>query len=124
MYYIVLSSTYYTVLHYIIIQRDLLPLADSSLDQIYHAPSMSNFPEGIVGCMEVDWVLRPGRLYRVAHTNPVVEFIDLDSWHAVSYRIRMPYSVLKIQYGPHGSVQFRHHLQEIYYGLIEVGLSI
>jgi hypothetical protein len=85
---------------------------------------MSDIPKGIVGCMEVGWVLRPGGLYRVAHTNPVVEFIDLDSWHAVGCHIRMPYSVLKIQYGPHGSVQFRHYLQEIFYGLIEVGLSI
>ena len=73
---------------------------------------------------EVARVLRSGGLYRVAHTNPAVEFIETDSWDGEGYRISLPYTVRQVEYGEKGSIQFRHYLSDIFNGLLGVGFSI
>jgi len=104
--------------------RELSSLEDNSFDLVYQAPSMSYIPEVKAVYSEVGRVLKPGGFYRVAHTNPAVEFVDLDSWDGEGYRIRLPYSVKKVEYGEAESIQFRHYLHEIFNGLIEEGFSI
>jgi ubiquinone/menaquinone biosynthesis C-methylase UbiE len=104
--------------------RDLSMLAENSFDLVYQAPSMAYIPEINSVYVGVARVLRPGGDYRVAHTNPAVEFVDLESWDGEGYRISKPYSVKKDADGEIGSVQFRHYLKEIFGGLIDTGFSI
>lgn len=104
--------------------RDLSCLGNDSFDLIYQAPSMAYIPDVRIVYEEVARVLRPGGLYRVAHTNPAVEFVDMSSWDGEGYRISMPYTVQKVEYGEEGSIQFRHYLTDIFNGLLSEGLSI
>jgi hypothetical protein len=74
--------------------------------------------------VEVNRVLRPGGLYRVAHTNPAVEFVEMDSWDGEGYRITFPYAEKQVKYGEEGSIQFRHYLTDIFNGFLSEGFSI
>lgn len=104
--------------------RDLSFFEEASFDLVYQAPSMSYVPavKDVYG--EVARVLKTGGLYRVAHTNPAVEFIETDTWDGEGYRISLPYTVRKVEYGESGSIQFRHYLGEIFNGLLSAGLSV
>lgn len=104
--------------------RDLSHIENDSFDLVYQAPSMSYIPDVRIVYAEVARVLRPGGLYRVAHTNPAVEFIETDSWDREGYRISFPYTVRRVEYGEGDSVQFRHYLGDIFNGLLAVGFSI
>jgi ubiquinone/menaquinone biosynthesis C-methylase UbiE len=104
--------------------RDLSSSADSSFDLVYQAPSMAYIPDVRGVYAEVSRVLRTGGYYRVAHTNPAIEFIEMDSWDGEGYRISVPYAVHQIEYGEEGSIQFRHYLADIFNGLLAEGLSI
>jgi ubiquinone/menaquinone biosynthesis C-methylase UbiE len=104
--------------------RRLSFLADGSFDLVYQAPSMAYIPDVRQVYAQVARVLRVGGSYRVALTNPAVEFVDMDSWDGEGYRITTPYTVRRVDYDEDGSVQFRHYLSDIFNGLIEAGLSI
>ena len=104
--------------------RDLSLIENGSFDLVYQAPSMSYIPAVREVYAEVARVLRSGGLYRVAHTNPAVEFIETDSWDGEGYRISLPYTVSQVEYGEAGSVQFRHYLGDIFNGLLREGFSI
>jgi SAM-dependent methyltransferase len=104
--------------------RDLSVIEKGSFDLIYQAPSMSYIPAVREVYTEVARVLRPGGLYRAAHTNPAAEFIETDSWDGEGYRISLPYTVRQVEYGEDGSVQFRHYLGDIFNGLLGEGFSI
>lgn len=104
--------------------RDLFVIENNSFDLVYQAPSMSYIPSVHEVYAEVGRVLRPGGLYRVAHTNPAVEFIETDSWDGEGYRISLLYTVHQVEYGESGSIQFRHYLSDIFNGLLGEGFSI
>ena len=104
--------------------RDLSLIENGSFDLVYQAPSMSYIPDVRIVYAEVARVLRPGGLYRAAHTNPAAEFIETDSWDGEAYRISLPYTVRQVEYGEGGSIQFRHYLSDIFNGLLTVGFSI
>jgi SAM-dependent methyltransferase len=104
--------------------RDLFAIKTGSFDLVYQAPSMSYIPAVREVYAEVARVLRSGGLYRVAHTNPAVEFIETDSWDREGYRISIPYAVRQVEYGEGGSIQFRHYLGDIFNGLLREGFSI
>lgn len=104
--------------------RDLSSSADSSFDLVYQAPSMAYIPDVRDFYAEVARVLRTWGDYRVAHANPAIEFIEMDSWDGQGYRISVPYTLHKIEYGEESSVQFRHYLADIFNGLLAEGLSI
>ncbi len=70
--------------------RDLSSSADSSFDLVYQAPSMAYIPDVGRVYAEVARVLRTGGYYRVAHTNPAIEFIEMSSWDGEGYRISVP----------------------------------
>ena len=53
--------------------------------------------------------------------------MDWNSWDGVGYRITMPYAERVERPSGHelvGSIQFRHHMADIFNGLVAMGLSI
>jgi len=108
--------------------RDLSCLADESFDLVYQGNSMAWVPDVGQIYVGVVRILRTGGLYRVDFTNPATEFVDYNSWDGEGYRITVPYAeTARIERpdddGP-DSMQFRHHMGDIFNELIAVGLSI
>jgi SAM-dependent methyltransferase len=108
--------------------RDLSGLADKSFDLVYQANSMSWIPDVLPVYAGVARLLRPGGLYRVEFTNPQAEFADWNSWDGQGYRLGVPYAetrvVEQVAEDAPESIQFRHHMGDIFNGLLAVGLSI
>jgi len=108
--------------------RDLSGIPEASFDLVYQAESMSWVPDVRQVYAGVARVLRPGGLYRVSFANPATEFVELGSWDGEGYAITVPYAETKQtlrpdQDGP-DCVQFRHHMGEIFNGLVEAGMTI
>jgi SAM-dependent methyltransferase len=108
--------------------RDLSCLPDQSFDLVYQAESMSWVPDARQVYQGVARVLRPGGLYRVSFTNPASEFVEMSSWDDEGYRMSVPYEVTEqicaSDDGGPDSLQFRHHMGEIFNGLLELGLTV
>jgi hypothetical protein len=64
-------------------------------------------------------VLRPNGRYRVVHGNPATAFI---SWDGHAYCISKPYAERLNR--REGAIDFRHYMDDIFNGLLDVGLSI
>jgi hypothetical protein len=64
----------------------------------------------------------------VPFTNPATEFVELSSWDGEGYRITVPYAETEMialsDGGGPDSAQFRHHMGDIFNGLLELGLTI
>ena len=105
--------------------KDLAALNNASFDLVYQAPSMGYIPDVRQIYSEVARILRSGGLYRVDAQNPLSQFVDESSWDGKGYRVSIPYSVRK-QYrsGNKEVIEFRHHLDDIFNGLIECGFTI
>jgi len=103
--------------------RDLSMLPLKSFDLIFQAPSMAYIPDTSVVYGEVARVLRSGAIYRVEFTNPVSEFIDHNEWDGSAYRLTTPYAE-KSKIRSDGGIEFRHHLKDIFNGLIAEGFTI
>ena len=108
--------------------RNLSLLADDSFDLVYQGNSMAWVPDVRQVYLGVVRVLRAGGTYRVDFTNPATEFVDWNGWDGESYRVTVPYAETERveQSGGDGpdSIQFRHHMSDIFNGLLELGLSI
>jgi SAM-dependent methyltransferase len=109
--------------------RDLSCLADESFDLVYQGNSMCWVPDAREIYAGVVRILRSGGVYRVDFANPATEFIDSwDAWDGAGYRLTVPYSetakILRPDDSGPDSMQFRHHMSEIFNGLLELGLSI
>ena len=107
--------------------RDISCLADESFDLVYQGNCMAWVPDVRQIYSGVVRVLRTGGVYRVDFTNPAIECTDHNSWDGEGYRITVPYAVTEYierpDNGPDG-VQFRHHMGDIFNGLLDVSLSI
>lgn len=103
--------------------RDLSGVEGESFDLVYQAPSMAYVPDVRQVYGEVRRLLRPGGIYRVEYTNPAVEFVDCDDWDGKGYRITRLYTE-RIRHRADGVIEFRHYLNDIFNGLMAVGLSI
>lgn len=108
--------------------RDLSCLNDASFDLVYQGNSMAWAPDVRQVYRGVARALRPGGVYRVDFTNPATEFVDFRSGDGEGYRLTVPYAeteiVERLDEAGEDSLQFRHHMSEIFNGLLEVGLSI
>jgi SAM-dependent methyltransferase len=109
--------------------RDLSCLADESLDLVYQGNSMAWVPDVREIYDGVVRILRSGGVYRVDFANPATEFIDLyNAWDGEGYRITVPYAETEWVEHPDDkgpdSLQFRHHMGDIFNELLAVGLSI
>ena len=106
--------------------RDISCLTDESFDLVYQGHCMAWVPDVRQIYSGVVRVLRTGGIYRVDFANPATECMD-NSWDGEGYRITVPYAVTEYierpDNGPDG-IQFRHHMGDIFNGLLDVGLSI
>ncbi len=103
--------------------RDLSCIGDESFDLVY-GEGMCYVPDVRQVYSEVARVLRTRGPYRVGATNPATEFVDTDSWDGEGYRITVPYAVRRVENDGEGPVEFRHYWDDIFNGLLAVGLSI
>lgn len=103
--------------------RDLSGLEGESFDLVYQAPSMAYVPDVRQVYAEVRRLLRAGGTYRVEYTNPAAEFVDYEDWDGEGYRVTKPYAE-RVRRRDDGVIEFRHHLGDIFNGLVEAGFSI
>ncbi len=102
--------------------RDLSGLSDNSFDIVYatghpYIPDVREVFKGVVR------VLRTGGIYRGDFMNPYTEFVDAIDWDGKGYRITMPHAQKK-RHRPDSMIEFRHYLDEVFNGLIDLGFSI
>jgi len=99
--------------------RNLSALAPNAFDLVYgtavcYVPSVADVYR------EVGRVLAPGGFYRCDWGQPAV---DMLVWDGAGYRIAAPYRQRVHRRGD-GGIEYRHYMDDILSGLIEVGLSI
>jgi SAM-dependent methyltransferase len=99
--------------------RDLSCLNDESFDIVY-GTAICYVPEIHKVYSEVARVLRQGGIYRTDFSQPVTSFI---AWDGNGYKIEKPYCE-SIKKRDDGAIEFRHYMDDIFNGLIDVGLSI
>ncbi len=99
--------------------RDLSMLDDESFDLVY-GTAICYVPDARQVYSEVARVLRPGGLYRVDWRQPALHFV---AWDGGGYRITKPY-FQRVDPREDGAIEFRHYMDDIFNGLVEVGLSI
>ncbi|MFC1475626.1 class I SAM-dependent methyltransferase [Candidatus Zixiibacteriota bacterium] len=105
--------------------RDLSGITPESFDLVYQAISMCFVPDVRQVYREVARVLRPGGLYRVGHINPGTYLVDEDSWDGAAYHIAGPYFGGQLpEEEQDGFSEFRHHLSDVFNGLIDAGFTI
>ena len=100
--------------------RDLSSLDRDSFDLVYQAPSLGWVPEAREVYREVARVLRPGGGYRIHVGNPANAALE---WDGRSYRCSKPYDVTDLPQES-GALNYRHHMRDLFGGLIENGLAI
>lgn len=99
--------------------RDISCLDNESFDIVY-GTSICYVPDARQVYREVARVLRPGGLYRTDWGQPAIHFV---AWDGNSYRVAKPYAE-KIDRREDGGIEFRHYMDDIFNGLLEVGFSI
>lgn len=100
--------------------RDLSCLEHSRFDLVYQANSTAYIPDIRQVYGEVARVLKPQGLYRVTHSNPATFVME---WSNESYCIKTPYKE-NMHHREDGGIEFRHYMNDLFNGLIDVGLSI
>ena len=99
--------------------RDLSRLNDESFDMVY-GTAICYVPDIQQVYSEVARVLRQDGVYRVDFGQPAVHFME---WDRNAYRVTEPYCE-KTDRREDGAIEFRHYMDDIFNGLIDVGLSI
>jgi len=99
--------------------RDLSPLDDESFDIVY-GTAVTYVPDAREVYRQVARVLRPGGLYRSDWRQPVLHFV---AWDGNGYRVTRPYAE-RIDRRDDGGIEFRHYMDDIFEGLLEVGFSL
>jgi len=99
--------------------RDLSCLDDESFDMVY-GTAICYVPDTRQVYSEVARVLRQDGVFRVDFRQPAVHFV---AWDGDGYRITKPYFE-KIDRREDGAIEFRHYMDDIFNGLLDVGLSI
>ena len=100
--------------------RDLSCLNDNSFDLVFQADSTAYVPDIRQVYSEVARVLRLQGTYRVVNANPATFSVN---WDGEKYGISAPYSE-RIEQRDDGGIEFRHYMDDIFNGLLDLGLSI
>ncbi|MCA9918366.1 MAG: class I SAM-dependent methyltransferase [Anaerolineales bacterium] len=100
--------------------RDLSALPRHAYDLVFQADSLAYVPNVRQVYAQVSQVLRPGGMYRVKHSQPAVH---RTAWNGTAYEIAAPYAET-IQHRDDGGIEFRHHLDDIFNGLLDNGFTI
>ena len=103
--------------------RDISCLSDESFDLVYQGNSMAWIPDVREVYTGVARVLRTGGIYRMEFTHPATEFVDYNSWNGEAYLINKPYTE-RINRREDGAIEFRHYMNDIFNGLLNLGFSI
>jgi SAM-dependent methyltransferase len=119
--------------------RDLTRFGRARFDVVWHAHSINFVPHARVVFRQVAHVLRPGGLYRLECTNPLVAGLDERDWNGTGYPLTRPYvdgaEILGDPYWEFhdedgtskrikGPREFRHTLSTLLNGLIELGFVV
>jgi SAM-dependent methyltransferase len=99
--------------------RDLSCLADHAFDLVY-GTGLAYIPDVRQVYAGVARVLRTGGLFRVDFGQPAVYFT---AWDGAGYRIARPYAE-RVNRRADGAIEFRHYMDDIFNGLLELGFSI
>jgi SAM-dependent methyltransferase len=99
--------------------RDLSPLDDESFDIVY-GTAVCYVPDAREVYRQVARVLKTGGLYRTDWGQPAIHFA---AWDGSGYRIAKPY-IDRVDRREDGGIEFRHYIDDIFNGLLEVGLLI
>ena len=99
--------------------RDLSCLVDESFDIVY-GTAICYVPDIDKVYSEIARILRQGGVFRIDFHQPAVHFV---AWDGDSYKITKPYFE-KVDQREDGAIEFRHYMDDIFNGLIDVGLSI
>ena len=99
--------------------QDLSCLVDESFDIVY-ATGLCYVPDARQVYAESARVLRPNGLLTIGFGQPAVQCIAGDE---TGYRIYRPYHE-KVDRRESGAVEFRHYMDDIFNGLLDVGLSL
>lgn len=101
--------------------RDLSELGDNSFDLIYQANSVAYIPDIKELYCGVSRVLRPGGLYRVCVNQPAIHFVE---WVDKAYSILRPYTDNESKRPDGVGIEFRHYMDDLFNGLIDLKFSI
>ena len=99
--------------------RDLSCLPDQAFDLVY-GTALCYIPDVHKVYAGVARVLRTGGLFRVDTGQPVAHFV---AWDGKGYRITKPYAD-RIDRRASGAIEFRHYMDDIFNGLLDLGFSI
>jgi len=99
--------------------RDLSCLAAESFDLIYgtgltYIPDLRDVYAGVARAS------RTGGVFRADFGQPASHFVD---WDGQAYRVAKPYAE-RIDRREDGAIEHRHHMDDIFNGLIEAGYAI
>ena len=119
--------------------RDLSVFDDDSFDVVWHGHSINFVPDAREVFRQVVRVLRPGGVYHLSCGNPYFINVDPEDWTGDGYRLWDTYGDGEIEIAdpywtftdPDGADQrvrgpreFRHTLETLINGMIELGLSV
>ncbi len=99
--------------------RDLSCLDGESFDMVY-GTAICYVPNTRQVYSEVARVLRQDGVFRVDFRQPAVHFV---AWDGDGYRVSKPYFE-RVHRREDGAIEFRHYMDDIFNGLVDVGLSI
>ena len=99
--------------------RGIGKLPDQAFDLVYgtglcYVPDVRQVYAGVAR------VLRTGGLFRVDFGQPAVHFT---AWDGEGYRITKPYAE-RVDRRADGAMEFRHYMDDIFNGLLDLGFSI
>lgn len=113
----------YKVATYQTDMRDLSGLAPTAFDLVY-ATGLCYVPDVGEVYEQVERILRPGGRLRLDASNPATEFVDMEDWDGVGYRITRPYSERWREWGAGGPIEFRHYLRDVFAELLKRDYTI
>jgi SAM-dependent methyltransferase len=99
--------------------RDLSCLEDQAFDLVY-GTALCYIPDVHQVYAGVARVLRAGGLFRVDTGQPAVHSV---AWDGEGYRFTRPYAD-RINRRADGGIEFRHYMDDVFNGLIDLGFSI
>ena len=119
--------------------RDLSVFEDNSFDVVWHGHSINFVPDAREVFRQVVRVLRPGGIYHLSCANPYFINVEPEDWKGDGYRLWDTYGDGEIEIAnpywtftdPDGADQrvrgpreFRHTLETLINGMIELGFNI
>lgn len=119
--------------------RDLSAFEDDSFDIVWHGHSLNFVPDAREVFRQVVRVLRPGGVYHMSCANPYFINVEPEDWKGDGYRLWDTYGDGEIEIAnpdwtftdPNGTAQrvrgpreFRHTLETLINGMIELGLKV